>query len=57
MNVFASALDRVRNESDPKEIIPLARQLRDMWEAAKPGHEEQITARKNALDTCKNSRP
>jgi hypothetical protein len=57
MNVFASAIDRVRNENDPPQIIPLARQLRDMWEAGKPGHEEQITARKNALDTCKSSRP
>jgi len=57
MNVFASAIDRVRNENDPPEIIPLARQLRDMWEAGKPGHEEQITARRNALDTCKSSRP
>lgn len=57
MNVFASAIDRVRNESDPPEIVPFARQLRDKWEAGKPGHEDQITARKNALDTCKASRP
>lgn len=57
MNAFASAIDRVRNENEPAEIVPLARQLRDKWEAGKPGHEEQITARKNALDTCKNSRP
>lgn len=57
MNVFASAIDRVRNESDPPEIVPLARQLRDKWEAGKPGHEEQITARTNALNTCKSSRP
>ena len=56
MNVFASAIDRVRNENDPPEIVPLARQLRDMWEAGKPGHEKQITARQNALETCKNSR-
>lgn len=57
MNVFASAIDRVRNEKDPPEIVPLARQLRDMWEAGKPGHEKQITARQNALDTCKSSQP
>lgn len=57
MNVFASAIDRVRNENAPPEIIPLARQLRDKWEAGKPGHEEQITARNNALSTCKNSQP
>jgi hypothetical protein len=57
MNAFASAIDRVRNENDPPAIVPLARQLRDKWESGKPGHEEQITARKNALDTCKGSRP
>lgn len=56
MNVFASAIDRVRNENDPPEIVPLARQLRDKWEAGKSGHEEQITARNNALDKCKSSR-
>lgn len=57
LNVFASAIDRVRNENDPPAILPLARQLRDMYEAGKPGHEKQITARQNALDTCKGSRP
>ena len=56
MNVFASAIDRARNENDPPEIVSLARQLRDMYEAAKPGHEKQITARQSALDTCKSSR-
>ena len=57
MNVFAAALDKVRNEDDTPEIKDLARQLRDKYEASKSGHEEQITARKNALETCKNSRP
>ena len=57
MNVFAYALDRVRNEDDTPEIKDLARQLRDKYEASKRGHEEQITARNNALETCKNSRP
>ena len=57
MNVFGSAIDRVRNENDPPEIVPLARQLRDKWEAGKPGHEQLITARKNALGTCKDSVP
>lgn len=56
MSASASAIGRVRNENDPPEIVPLTRQLRDMWETGKPGHEEQITARRNALDTCKNSR-
>jgi hypothetical protein len=57
MNVFATALDKVRNEDETPEIKDLARQLRDKYEASKSGHEEQITARNNALDTCKNSRP
>jgi septal ring factor EnvC (AmiA/AmiB activator) len=57
MNVFASALDKVRNEDETPEIKDLARQLRDRYEAGKPGHEEQITARNNALATCKNSKP
>lgn len=57
MNVFSSAQDRVRNESDPPEIIPYARQLRDKWDASKPGHAEAITAKENALARCKDARP
>lgn len=57
MNVFGYALDKVRGENETPELQALARQLRDKYEASKPGHEEQITARNNALSTCKNSRP
>ena len=57
MNSFAAALDKVRNESETPEIADLARQLRNRYEEGKSGHEEQITARNNALSTCKNSRP
>jgi hypothetical protein len=57
MNSFAAALDKVRNESETPELAALARQLRDRYEGSKSGHEEQITARNNALNTCKNSRP
>jgi hypothetical protein len=56
MNVFASALDKVRGEAD-ENIKTLARQLRDKYEQAKSGHEVQITEKKNALETCKSSRP
>lgn len=56
MNVFAAAIDKVRGENDD-EIKPLARELRDKWEAGKRGHEIQITSRENALDTCKRSQP
>jgi hypothetical protein len=56
MNVFASASDRVRGENDD-DVRPLARQLRDKYEESKRGHETAITDKKNALDTCKNSRP
>lgn len=57
MNVFSSAQDRVRSESDPPEIVPYARQLRDKWEVSKPGHAEAITAKENALARCKDARP
>lgn len=60
MNSFAAALDKVRNENETPEIANLARQLRNRYEEGKSGHEgheEQITARSNALSTCKNSRP
>lgn len=57
MNVFAAALDKVRNEDETLEIKDLARQLHGKYEAAKSGHEEQITTRNNALNTCKSSRP
>jgi hypothetical protein len=56
MNAFAAAIDRARGENDPS-IVPIARQLKDSWEAGKSGHEQQITARENALQTCKDSRP
>lgn len=56
MNSFAAALDKVRNESETVEIADLARQLRNRYEEGKSGHEEQITARNNALSTCKSSR-
>jgi hypothetical protein len=57
MNVFGSAQDRVRNESDPPEIIPYAHQLRDKWEVSKPRHAEAITGKENALARCKDARP
>jgi hypothetical protein len=57
MNSFAYALDRVRNEDETPEIKALARSLRGKYEKAKSGHEEQITAKTNALDNCKSWRP
>jgi len=56
MNSFAAALDKVRSENETPEIASLARQLRNRYEESKAGHEEQITARNNALTTCMNSR-
>lgn len=56
MNVFAAATDKVRGETNA-DIKPLARQLRDKFEEQKRGHEMAITAKKNALETCKKSRP
>lgn len=57
MNSFASALDKVRNESEPQEIKDIARSLRSKFERSKSGHEEQITAKTNAWNNCKSWRP
>jgi len=56
MNIFATALDKVRGETD-EDIKPLARQLRDMYEESKRGHEIAIKDKENALDTCNKSKP
>jgi len=53
MNIFANALDKVRNENED-EIQPFARTLRDKYEESKRGHEIAITDKKNALSTCKS---
>lgn len=57
MNTFASALDRVRNESETSELQEVARSLRNKYEKEKSGHEEQITAKTNALNNCREWRP
>lgn len=57
MNSFAAALDKVRSENETPRITELARKLRNSYEAGKPGHEEQITARNNALERCKKGLP
>lgn len=56
MNVFAYAQDKVRGETDP-DIQEYARQLRDMYEKSKGGHEIQISNRNNSLDDCKKEMP
>ncbi len=57
MNSFAYALDKVRNEDETPQIKDIARSLRSKYERAKSGHEEQITAKTNAWNNCKNWRP
>jgi DNA repair exonuclease SbcCD ATPase subunit len=56
-NSFASALDKMRNESETPEIKKLSSSLVRKYEKAKSGHEEQITARTNAWNNCKSWRP
>lgn len=51
MNVFGAAKDKVSGERDP-EIMPIARELKDGYEASKRGHEIAITGKENALNTC-----
>jgi hypothetical protein len=57
MNSFASALDKMRNENETPEIKTVAGSLVKKYEKAKSGHEEQITARTNAYNNCKDWRP
>ncbi len=57
MNSFAYALDRVRNENETPELQTLARSLRSKYEKEKSGHEDQITAKVNALNNCKDWKP
>ncbi|MFO0575424.1 MAG: hypothetical protein U1A78_15635 [Polyangia bacterium] len=57
MNIFASALDRVRNEDETPELQSVARSLRDKYGKQKSGHEEQIDNRIRALNNCKDWRP
>ena len=56
MNVFAEALDKVRNEEEV-DIKPLARTLRDRFEAKKPTHEYAITEKEDAKNNCKSEIP
>ena len=55
-NSFASALDRVRNEDETPRLKELARKLLGSYQDGKDGHEEQISNKTNALNTCKDSR-
>ena len=57
MNSVAYSLDRVRNESETPEIKSVASSLANKYERAKRGHEQQITAKTNALENCKSWRP
>jgi chromosome segregation ATPase len=57
MNAFASALDKMRNEDDTPDIKTVASSLVRKYEKAKSGHEQQITAKKNAYENCKDWRP
>lgn len=57
MNSFASSIDRARNEYDSPEITALAKQLRDLWETSKAGHEQAIKDKDNALQECRRAEP
>lgn len=57
LNSFGSALDRMRNESETPDIKNLAQSLVRKYEAAKSGHQQQITIRDNAMRFCKEARP
>jgi hypothetical protein len=57
LNAFASALDKMRNESESPEIKDVAQSLARKYEASKSGHQQQITIRDNAMKICKEARP
>jgi hypothetical protein len=57
LNSFASALDKMRNESESPEIKDVAQSLVRKYEASKSGHQQQITIRENAMKICKEARP
>jgi len=57
LNSFTTALDRMRNENETDELKAVSRSLASKYERAKSGHEEQVTARTNAWNNCKNWRP
>lgn len=57
MNSFAAALDKMRNEHDTPEIKSVASSLVRKYERSKSGHEQQISAKANALRNCRDWRP
>jgi hypothetical protein len=57
MNSFAAALDKMRNERETPDIKTVAESLARKYERSKSGHEQQITAKQNALANCKSWDP
>jgi hypothetical protein len=57
LNVFASSLDKMRNEKETPEIEAVAYSLKGKYDAAKSGHQRQITTREDAMSICKKARP
>jgi hypothetical protein len=53
--VFADAIEKAKNESDP-DIKPLAERLVSKWEASSRDHEEPIKAANEVMAMCKNLR-
>lgn len=57
MNSFAAALDKMRNENETPDIKAVAGSLVRKYERSKSGHEQQITAKDNAMRNCKDWKP
>jgi hypothetical protein len=58
MNVFAEALDKVRNEGDDDASLrPLAQSLKGKYQDSKGGHQEIISNMNTALEKCRKERP
>ncbi|HEU0034410.1 MAG TPA: hypothetical protein VFQ53_27495 [Kofleriaceae bacterium] len=56
MNVFGSAIDRMKNESETDEIRNLARTLLGYYQTSKDGHKEVARNYETALSFCKDER-
>ncbi len=57
MNSFAATLDKMRSENETPDITSISQSLVRKYERSKSGHEQQITAKQNALSNCRRWTP
>ena len=57
MNSFAATLDKMRSENETPDITSISQSLVRKYERSKSGHEQQSTAKQNALSNCRRWTP